>query len=439
MGVEVDRVEKRFRSRADLAILGHGKPAKESLLHVGRPRTAARDQFLALAAQSFDRSWFTNDGPLLRELESRLEEYLQVRHCVLMSNGTLALMTLIRALGLAGEVILPSFTFVATAHALQWQGITPVFADIDPVTHSLDPESVRSLVNERTSAILGVHLWGRPADVDGLRSVADEFGLKLIFDAAHAFACSHDGRMIGGFGNAEVLSFHATKFFSTFEGGAVATDDDALAESLRLQRNFGFAGFDNVVAVGINAKMNEICAAMGLANLPHVEEYVALNRVNHEAYEAALAGIQGLRLLPFDPGQMNNYQYAVVEVGPECPLGRDDVLSVLIRENIFARRYFWPGCHRMAPYRELYPDSGGRLPVTERISEMVLVLPSGGEVDPRTCELISDAIRLAVEHPEDVRKATSTGRMGGRMSTDPAVVEGCGLAGVASTPLVLLQ
>jgi dTDP-4-amino-4,6-dideoxygalactose transaminase len=183
-----------------------------------------------------ERRWLTNNGPLVQELERRLAEKLAVKHCIVMCNGTIALEIAVRALKLTGEVIVPSYTFIATAHALHWQGITPVFADIDPHTHVLDPDAVRRMITPRTTGIIGVHLWGRVAPVDELQKIADEQGLKLLFDAAHAFGCSHSNRMIGAFGEAEVFSFHATKFFNTLEGGAVTTNNGALAEAMRLMR-----------------------------------------------------------------------------------------------------------------------------------------------------------------------------------------------------------
>ena len=291
---------KTIHSPADLAING-AAPAFADPLHVGRPNIGDRDQFLRLAGEMFDRRWLSNNGPLVVEFEKRVADHLGVKHCIAMCNGTIALEIAIRALGMTGEVIIPSYTFVATAHALHWQGITPVFADIDPDTHNLDPAAVRRMITSRTTGIIGVHLWGRPAPVEALQAIADEHGLQLMFDAAHAFGCSHGGKMIGNFGRAEVLSFHATKFFNTFEGGAVVTNDDALAETMRLMRNFGFAGFDNVIHPGTNGKMVEVCAAMGLTNLDYIDTVINANQRNHEAYAAALAGIEGVRLLAFEP------------------------------------------------------------------------------------------------------------------------------------------
>ncbi len=346
-------------------------------IHVGRPNIGDREAFLKLAGEMFDRRWLSNNGPLVQEFERRVAEYLGVRHCVAMCNGTIALEIAIRALKLEGEVIVPSYTFIATAHALHWQGITPVFADIDPGTHNLDPDAVRRMITPRTTGIIGVHLWGRGAPVEALQSIADEHGLALMFDAAHAFGCSYGGRMIGCFGRAEVLSFHATKFFNTFEGGAVVTNDDELAETMRLMRNFGFAGFDNVIHPGTNGKMIEICAAMGLVNLEFMDTVIEANRRNWFAYRDALDGVPGLRLMPYDAAERNNWQYVIVEVDSECRATRDEIVAELHRHNVLARKYFWPGCHRMKPYRDLQPHAGLVLPQTEAVAARVIVMPTG--------------------------------------------------------------
>jgi dTDP-4-amino-4,6-dideoxygalactose transaminase len=288
---------KIIRGKADLAING-APPAFDVPLHVGRPNIGDRETFLHHVSQIFDNQWLTNNGPMVQELERRIAAHLGVKHCVAICNGTIALEIAIRALHLEGEVIIPSWTFVATAHALYWQGITPVFADIDPATHNLDPEAVRRMITPRTSGIIGVHLWGRAAPVDELQAIADEHDLKLMFDAAHAFGSTYKGQTIGRFGACEVLSFHATKSFNTFEGGAVVTNDDELADTMRLMRNFGFRGYDNVIHPGINGKMVEVCAAMGLTNLDGHSRVIASNQRNHAAYTAALADIPGISVHP---------------------------------------------------------------------------------------------------------------------------------------------
>ena len=387
---------KQFASTNDLAING-GKPAFAEPLHVGRPNIGDRDQFQKYVGEIFDRKWLSNNGPLVQEFERRVAEQHGVKHCIAMCNGTVALEIAIRSLGMEGEVIVPSYTFIATAHALSWQGITPVFTDINPDTHCLDPQAVRSMITPRTTGIVGVHLWGRAAPVEALQQIADEHGLHLMFDAAHAFGCSHQGTMIGNFGRCEVLSFHATKFFNTFEGGAILTNDDELAEKMRLMRNFGFAGLDNVIHMGTNGKMIEIAAAMGLVNLDVIDVVVETNKRNYLAYQKGLAGLPGVSLLAFDEPERNNYQYVVMEVAEACPVSRDHLIEALHAENILARKYFWPGCHNMKPYAEQFPGAGVHLPNTQIVADKVIVLPTGTAVDPETIETICAIVRLLAE------------------------------------------
>jgi dTDP-4-amino-4,6-dideoxygalactose transaminase len=366
---------------------------------VGRPNMGDRDAFMQYAADIFDRRWLSNNGPLVQEFEAEVARHLGVKHCVAMCNGTIALEIAIRALGLEGEVIVPSYTFVATAHALQWQSITPVFADVDPATHTLSPAAVRRMITPRTSGIIGVHLWGRGAPVDELQDIADEHGLKLMFDAAHAFSCTYQGRMIGSFGACEVLSFHATKFFNSFEGGAVVTNDDQLAEAMRLMRNFGFVDLDKVIHPGTNGKMIEIAAAMGLVNMRSLDQVIAANRANYMAYREALGGIDGVRVLAYNEEERNNYQYVVLEVAPGCAISRDDLVTALRAENVMARRYFWPGCHKMEPYRSLFPHAGLVLPDTEAVAASVIILPTGQTMTPDMVATVAQIIRTAVSSP----------------------------------------
>ena len=380
----------------DFALFG-GSPEFAEKLHVGRPNLGDRAEFLERVNRILDARWFTNYGACVQELETELARTLEVKHCITVCNATVGLEIASRALGLQGEVIVPSLTFIATAHALQWQQIRPVFCDIDPVTHSLDPAEVERLITPRTTGIVGVHLWGRACEVDELQAVADRHGITLMFDAAHAFGSSYKGRMVGGFGRAEVFSFHATKFFNTFEGGAITTNDDELARKLRLMTNFGFAGYDNVIHVGTNGKMSEMSAAMGLTSLRAVDEFVAVNRRNREVYRQALAGIAGLSLFEYDEHERNNYQYLVAEYAP--PPGaptREELVRLLWAENAMARKYFWPGCHRMEPYRSLDPQAGDRLPHTEAVAGRLLVLPTGTGVSVDEIERLCGLIRLAV-------------------------------------------
>ena len=379
----------------DFAALG-GPPAFAEPVHVGRPNIGDRDRLMERIGGAIDRRWLTNDGPLVREFEAELAAFVGAPHCIAICNGTVALEIALRAAGLSGEVIVSPFTFVATAHALQWQEITPVFCDVDRRTHNIDPARVEELITPRTTGILAVHLWGRPAPIAPLTEIADRHGLALLFDAAHAFGCSHRGRMIGTFGRAEVLSFHATKVVNAFEGGAIATADDAFATRARLMRNHGFADYDNVTHVGTNGKMSEVAAAMGLTSMESRDDFIGVNRSNYEAYRAALAGVEGLELLPFDETERCNWQYVVIEVDESARLTRDELQTVLWAENVLARRYFFPGCHRMEPYRSLFPDAAARLPETERLAARVLALPTGTSVGADEIATVADLIRRAL-------------------------------------------
>jgi dTDP-4-amino-4,6-dideoxygalactose transaminase len=373
--------------------------------HVGRPNLGSREKLHRLVDQMLDRNWLSNDGPHVQEFERRVAEIAGVKHCVAMCNATIALEIATRAAGITGEVILPAYTFVATAHALQWQGITPVFCDIDPVTHNLDPACIERLITPKTSAIIGVHMWGKPCPAEQLTAIARRHGLTLMFDAAHAFGCSHGGRPIGVFGLAEVFSFHATKFVNCAEGGAVVTNDDELAAKMRLMRNFGFSGYDNVIYVGTNGKMNELSAAMGLTSLDSMPHIVETNRRNYEVYRNSLGALPGVSLIAYDETQAQNYQYLVLDIKPAtCPLTRDQLVQVLHAHNVLARRYFFPGVHRMEPYRSYYPNSYLLLPVTEQVVRQVVVLPTGTAVTPRDVEQIAQIIRWALHNAGDLRK-----------------------------------
>ncbi|HEX5447571.1 MAG TPA: DegT/DnrJ/EryC1/StrS family aminotransferase [Pirellulales bacterium] len=390
----------------ELAIFG-GQPAFTQPLHVGRPNLGDRQRLISRIDELLDRRWLTNDGPLVQEFERRLVEFTGAKHCIATCNGTVALELAARATEIAGavnegEVIVPAFTFVATAHALRWLGLRPVFCDIEPMGHTIDPERVEGLITPRTRAIVGVHLWGRPCHIDPLQEIAERHGLTLLFDAAHAFGCTWRGGPIGGFGKAEIFSFHATKFVNAFEGGAIATNDDALAAKLRLMRNFGFAGYDQVVSLGVNGKMSEVSAAMGLTSLESCHEFIAVNRRNHEQYRHELSGIAGLTMLVYDPGEQSNYQYVVAEVDAEAAgLSRDDLVEVLWAENVLARRYFFPGCHRMEPY--LSTSEPPHLPVTDRVAGSILLLPTGTTIGPAEITEICAIIRTAVSGAERVQ------------------------------------
>ena len=384
----------------DLALFG-GPREFEAPRHVGRPHVPDPEAVMRRVAEMLERRWLTNHGPLVEEFEQRVASFVGAAHCVATCNGTSALQIAALSSGMSGEVIVPGFSFVATAHALAWVGMTPVLCDVDRTTHNIDPAAVERLAGPRTRGVVPVHLWGRPADVERLTDLCAERGLPLVFDAAHAFGCTHGGRMVGSFGNAEVLSFHATKVVSAMEGGAVVTNDDSLAERARLLRNFGFADYDQVVELGTNAKMSEMAAAVGLSSLEHIDDVVALNRGNAERYAERLAPHAGITPLHRDPAERHNHQQIVVEVDADSTgIHRDVLQRVLWHENVLARRYFHPGIHRMEPYAHREPPA--ELPATDALAGRTLSLPSGGELTGADVDRICELLAFALAHGEEI-------------------------------------
>ncbi len=391
----------------NLAVAG-AAPAFSEPLHVGRPNIGNRARLMERIEAVIDSRWYSNNGPRVQEFEQEAARLLGVKHFIAMCNGTIALEIAIRALGFKGEVIVPSFTFIATPHSLQWQEITPVFCDIDPLTHNIDPVAAEKLITPRTTGIIGVHVWGRPCNITALEDLARRRNLGLLFDASHAFGCSSGGKMIGSFGQAEVFSFHATKFLNTFEGGAVATSDDDLAHRIRLMKNFGFAGYDNVIYPGTNGKMTEMSAVMGITGLESIGDFIAVNRRNYHQYAAELAGLPGIDINVFDESEKCNFQYLTLEVDESrAGICRDDIVSVLQAENILARRYFYPGCHNMEPYKSFFPNAHLILPETTKIAARILVLPTGTAVGEAGVSTICQIIRTAVANAPAVRNSLS--------------------------------
>lgn len=388
----------------NLAIFG-AEPAFSNPLYVGRPNIGNTQNLFARIEDMLSRRWLSNGGPFVQELEHCIEQLLGVQHCIVTCNGTMSLQIAARVLGLTGEVIVPSFTFIATAHALEWIGLTPVFCDVDPLTHQINPCEVERVLSPRTSGIIGVHLWGRACDVESLEQIAKSHGLELMFDAAHAFNCSRSGRMIGNFGKLEVLSFHATKFFNTFEGGAIVTNDTAIAEKARLMRDFGFLATDTVVSVGTNGKMTEVAAAMGLTGLENLNHIVETNRHNYKEYRSALMNLPGISILPFDEAEQNNFHYVIIEI-EEAVFGisRDQLLQILNAEKVMVRRYFYPGCHRCEPYCSSPKYKGLRMPITELLSDRVLALPNGTALVHGDIEKICNIIKMISKNCQQIKQ-----------------------------------
>jgi dTDP-4-amino-4,6-dideoxy-D-glucose transaminase len=386
---------------AELAIFG-GRPAFAEPLHVGRPNIGDREQILRLIDEALEQRWLSNSGSKLLAFESRLSETFGGLHCVATCNATLGLQLTMRALGVSGEVILPAFTFVASAHAVAWERLTPVFADVEAETLCMGPAQAEARIGRDAGALLGVHLWGRHADLDGLERLARERELPLVFDAAHGLGCSVGGRPLVGFGDAAVLSFHATKVANSFEGGVVVTADPELADRVRAMRNFGFDEESEAVAgLGTNAKLSEAGAAMGLASLDALDGFLAANRANLSAFADSLSATPGIELLPFPHPEETNCHHVTAVVDPEAAgLDRDQLKAVLEAENVLARRYFHPGCHRVPPHDE---GPTPPLPVTERALERCLSLPTGTAVSPEDAAAIGQLIRLAVADAAAVR------------------------------------
>ncbi|MCV2891185.1 DegT/DnrJ/EryC1/StrS family aminotransferase [Ruegeria aquimaris] len=389
------------KRRVDNLALFGGERLFSEPRHVNKPNSPPRELFDRYLDTAWSAAWFSNDGPLLRRFEARLCEQFDVRHCIVTCNATAALDIVLQALRLppGGEVILPSYTFVSTANLLRLAGLKPVFCDIAADSMNADPEQCARLISSDTVAIIPTHVWGVPCDIDALEALSDQSGVPLLFDAAHAYGAVHGTRRIGGFGLAEIFSLHATKALHAFEGGIIATDDDALADDLRLRRNFGFSGNDQVDLPGVNAKMSEAHAAMGLANLDVFARTIAASRLCHETYEQGLRGIPGLVLRMPDPASQPNYHYVVAELdAQQFGMDRDTLTRLLFAENIWARRYFYPGVHRMTPHLPLAPQAPVSLPQTERACNRVLVLPAGAAIDLDDVRAICTLLRFISEN-----------------------------------------
>lgn len=392
----------------DLALFG-GAPAFAEPLHVGRPNRPDKAVFMQHADDIWESAWLTNNGPKVQAFEAALCKLLGVKHAIPVCNATIGLQIAIRALGIdSGEVIVPSFTFIATAHCLEWQGITPVFCDVDPVTHCMDAAKIEQLITPRTRAILPVHVWGNICDVAAIDAIAKKHKLKVLYDAAHAFGCDYRGKMAGNFGDAEVFSFHATKVMNTFEGGCITTNDDEVARVIRLMINFGFIGKDQVTHVGSNGKMSEISAAMGLASLQAFDGFVAHNRNNYEHYQRRIAEISGLSLVEYTTKEKHNYHYIIVRVEETAGISRDNIVRILEAENVLARRYFFPGCHRMEPYKSYYPNANLLLPETEKLTDVLLCLPNSTATTDADVSDICDLLAFITDHNQDIKNCIHT-------------------------------
>lgn len=369
----------------------------EQPIYVTRPMLPPLEEYTTLLQEVWGSGWLANGGDQHRALEAELSQWLQTPELSLFNNGTIALIVACQAMRLSGEVITTPFTFPATPHVLSWNNITPVFADIDPDTLCIDPASAESLVNSRTSGILGVHVYGVPCDVRGFDTLARTYGLGVVYDGAHAFGTRVDGRPVASFGDATMFSFHATKLFHTAEGGALAVNDPDLKRRIDLLKNFGIKNENEVVMPGINGKMSELQAALGRVVLRHVDAERQSRAALRQVYEQRLDGIPGLRLLHLPAGVTDSLQYLVLRVeAGQAGCSRDVLHERLKRYNIITRKYFHPLCSEYSCYRQLPTASPRHLPNAYRVASEVLTLPFFGALAVDDVHRICDAIQYSL-------------------------------------------
>lgn len=343
--------------------------------YVTQPYLPPLEEFLPSLRQIWDSHQLTNAGPFHEQFETALAKHLGVPHVALFSNGTLALVTALQALRITGEVITTPYSFVATSHSLLWNGIKPVFVDIEPHSFGLDPDKIEAAITPQTTAILAVHVYGFPTQVERIQKIADTYGLKVIYDAAHAFGVKHQGVPLVGNGDLSVLSFHATKVFNTFEGGAIICPDAKTKQRIDYLKNFGFADEVTVVAPGINGKMNEFQAALGLLQLQHIQHCISQRQQIDAHYRQALGGIEGIEIPDIPADTEHNYSYFPILVTEQYPLSRDALYWSLREADIYARRYFYPLISDFSMYRGLPSASQQNLPKANKISRQILCIP----------------------------------------------------------------
>jgi len=345
-------------------------------IYVTQPALPPLDEFVKYLEEIWESKRLTNEGKFHKELEKELCKYLGVKHISIFSNGTLGLITALQALKITGEVITTPFSFVATSHALWWNNIKPVFVDIEPVTFNLDPAKIEAAITPQTTAIMPVHVYGNPCNIAAIKEIADRYGLKIIYDAAHAFGVKLNGDSVMNAGDLSVLSFHATKTYNTIEGGAIVCQDEAMKKRIDFLKNFGFADEVTVVGPGINAKMNEVQAAFGLLQLKYVDGAIAKRKTITEYYRKHLAGIPGITCSADMKDVVHTYSYFPILVDKsKYGSNRDDIYDSLMKLNIYARKYFYPLISQFPTYKGLESAQPGKMPVAEKITLEVLCLP----------------------------------------------------------------
>jgi dTDP-4-amino-4,6-dideoxygalactose transaminase len=388
---------------AHFALFG-AKPAFEKPLPVGQLYFPSWERYEAAFRGIFERQYYTNQGPLTQQLEGNLQDFWGVKHAICVSNATIGLMMVHDSMDLSGKVILPAFTFAASVHSLSWAGLEPVFCDIDPDTHQIDADQVAAMIDEDVSAIMGVNLWGGACNPKALGALAQDAGIQLYFDSAHAFGSAVNGVPIGNFGRAEVFSFHATKILNGTEGGCITTNDDDLAARCRNIRSSYGAGRHVEVTKTANGRMSEAQAAVALMSLEDFPENQKNNAFLHRLYEERLRTIPGLHLVKPTGVSFSNLQYLVCQVNErEFGVSRDTIIDILKAENVLARRYFYPGLHRTIPYVSELPQYVDRLPNTDSLCASCMQLPIGALVLGNDIERICDILTRVHECSAAVR------------------------------------
>lgn len=364
-----------------------------SKIYVTSPLLPPLEEFIPYLEQIWQNKQLTNGGPFHQQLEQALADYLGVKYISLFANGTLALLTAFQALRLTGEVITTPYSFVATSHSLLWNKLTPVFADIDPHTYNIDPRKIEALITPQTTAIMPVHCYGVPCEMDKIQQIADIYGLKVIYDAAHCFGVKKEGVSVLNHGDLSVLSFHATKVFNTFEGGAIVSHDAKTKQRIDYLKNFGFAGETRVVAPGINAKMNEVEAAFGMLQLNYIDQALAERKAIADNYRQLLDGVEGITQISVPADVTWNYAYFPILVEPEFGIDRDALYESMKDEGIMTRRYFYPLITSFAMYSTLPTASATNLPVANEIAAKVLCLPIYPGLSREDQQHVVDVIR----------------------------------------------
>jgi dTDP-4-amino-4,6-dideoxygalactose transaminase len=346
------------------------------MITVTSPLLPNLDEFHELLKDIWDKKWITNNGEYHHRLEAALCDYLGVDYISVFTNGTLPLITALQALRISGEVITTPYSFVATTHSLWWNGIRPVFVDVDPLTGNLDPARIEAAITPKTTAIMPVHVYGNPCDTEAIQSIADKYGLRVIYDAAHAFGVKVDGKSVLNAGDISTLSFHATKTYNTIEGGALICHDAQTKKRIDYLKNFGFAGETEVVAPGINSKMDEVRAAYGLLNLKQVDAAIASRRRVAERYRRELADVAGISMFPVKEGVTYNYSYFPIFVDAEkYGMTRDELYFKMREAEVLGRRYFYPLISEFSTYRGLPSARPANLPTATRMADTVICLP----------------------------------------------------------------